>query len=93
MVIFRFLQPLGDHSYSKKNSINLDDITTTFLSHCQMKQNAEEASQGEGLYVKGVQECGRNKSKEVLEKISKSKNRKTTYAFLDNIFDIERGIV
>lgn len=66
----------------KKDFIKLHDITAILQSHSQRRQNAEEASLGEGLYVKEGEDHGRNKGKAGYEKKKyKSKNRKSMECF------------
>lgn len=61
----------------EKDTINLDVITTTFSSHFQSKQSAEERTQRDNQYVKGGQDHGRNKgSGDFGKKRSKSRNHK-----------------
>jgi hypothetical protein len=65
-----------------KDTISLDIITSTLLSHSQMRQNVEVGTQGKGLYEKGSQNDGRIKGKADFGKNrSKSKNRKITECY------------
>ncbi|KAK2425531.1 secreted RxLR effector protein [Trifolium repens] len=65
-----------------KETITLTSITSALLSHGQRRQNSEGGSQGEGLYVQGGSDRGRNKGKAGSgKKRSKSKNRKTAECY------------
>ncbi|XP_045825325.1 uncharacterized protein LOC123917602 [Trifolium pratense] len=59
-----------------KDTISLNVITATLLSHSRMSQNVEVGTQGKGLYVKESQDHGQIKGKAGSGKMSKSKNRK-----------------
>ena len=46
-----------------KETLELEKITSALLTFNQRKKSSDGNSQGEGLVVKGKQECGRNKSR------------------------------
>lgn len=53
----------------KKDTINLDVITSTLFSHSQRRKCVEEGNRGgDGLYVKGLKIVGEIRVKEVLER-------------------------
>lgn len=62
----------------EKDTLSLDVIIFTLMSHSQRRQSIEEGTLGYGLYVNEGKDCGRNKGKASSgKKRSKSKNRKT----------------
>lgn len=65
-----------------KHIISLDVITSTLSSHSQRRQHVEEGNQGDGLYVKGSQDCGHNKDNGGSRKNrQKSRNRKVVECY------------
>ncbi|CAJ2662759.1 unnamed protein product [Trifolium pratense] len=65
-----------------KESITLASISSALLSHNQRRHNTEGGSQGDGLYVKGGSDRGRNKGNTgPAKKRNKSKNRKTAECY------------
>ncbi|MCI08624.1 retrovirus-related pol polyprotein from transposon TNT 1-94, partial [Trifolium medium] len=77
-----------------KDSITLTSITSALLSHCQRRQNAEGGSQGEGLYVQGGLDRGRNKGKAGSgKKRSNIRTRKQQSVTTTNTSSIGRGTV
>lgn len=56
---YQFLRPPGDYFYlHKKNTTNLDVITTTLMSYLQSRKNLMEETQDEAMYVKGRRNHG-----------------------------------
>ncbi|KAG6675849.1 hypothetical protein I3842_15G125400 [Carya illinoinensis] len=68
----------------RKETLELEEITSALLGFRQRKKASDENTQGEGLVVKGNQERGRNKSRSRSSKNkarSKSRKRKDITCF------------
>ncbi|KAE8735884.1 hypothetical protein F3Y22_tig00000329pilonHSYRG00358 [Hibiscus syriacus] len=88
MILLCSLPPSYEHMVTtltyEKETIKVEEITTTLLVHNQRKQNAEEISQVDSLYVKGNRDRGRKPEKAGSGKRnfrSKSREKKTIHYY------------
>ncbi|KAE8711146.1 putative ribonuclease H protein [Hibiscus syriacus] len=84
MILLCLLPPSYEHMVTTltygKETIKVKEITVALLAHNQRKQNAEESSQVDSLYVKGNQDHGRKSEEAGYGKQNfRSKSRSVNY--------------